>query len=103
MEPDVLHYIPVRVPFGFDDLLLCLLGRGLPAFTFPHNGTWLDIGRVEDFQSAQDLAWDDQQPAYETVVDHHPGYPHASIRNGETNGHTGNGQILDDQLPRNVA
>ncbi len=71
MEPDVLHYIPERVPFGFDDLLLCLLGRGLPAFTFPHNGMWLDIGRVEDFQNAQDLAWDDQQPAFEVMVENH--------------------------------
>jgi NDP-sugar pyrophosphorylase family protein len=69
MEPDVLHYIPERVAFGFDDLLLCLLGRGLPTFTFPHEGMWLDIGRVEDFQKAQDLAWDDQQPAFEIIVE----------------------------------
>jgi NDP-sugar pyrophosphorylase family protein len=55
------------VPFGFDDLILCLLSRGLPVFTFGHNGMWMDIGRVEDFQSAQELVWDDQPPAFEIV------------------------------------
>jgi NDP-sugar pyrophosphorylase family protein len=68
MEPEVLDYIPHGVPFGFDDLILCMLGRGVPAFTFVHNGLWLDIGRVEDFQNAQDLAWDDQPPAFEMVA-----------------------------------
>jgi mannose-1-phosphate guanylyltransferase len=68
MEPSVLDYIPSRVPFGFDDLILCLLGRGLPAYSFVHDGLWLDIGRVEDFQSAQALAWDDQPPAFEAVA-----------------------------------
>jgi NDP-mannose synthase len=67
MQPKVLDYIPQGVPFGFDDLILCLLSRGLPAFTFGHNGMWMDIGRVEDFQSAQELAWDDQLPAFEIV------------------------------------
>ena len=67
MEPEVLDYIPHGVPFGFDDLILCMLSRGLPAFTFGHNGMWMDIGRVEDFQSAQELAWDDQPPAFEIV------------------------------------
>ncbi len=68
MEPSVLDYIPSRVPFGFDDLILCLLERGLPAYSFVHDGLWLDIGRVEDFQSAQALAWDDQPPAFEAVA-----------------------------------
>jgi NDP-sugar pyrophosphorylase family protein len=67
MEPKVLDYIPTGVPFGFDDLILCMLGRGVPAYTFVHHGLWLDIGRVEDFQSAQELAWDDQPPAFELV------------------------------------
>jgi len=68
MEPEVLDYIPPRVPFGFDDLILCLLGRGIPAYTFTHDGMWLDIGRVEDFQNAQDIIWDDQPPAFEVVA-----------------------------------
>lgn len=68
MQPDVLKHIPENVPFGFDDLILAMLGRGLPAYTFQHDGLWLDIGRVEDFQSAQDLSWDDQAPAFEIVA-----------------------------------
>lgn len=67
MEPEVLRHIPGGVPFGFDDLMACMLGRGLRVNTFPHNGCWLDIGRVEDFQKAQDLAWDDALPAFETA------------------------------------
>jgi mannose-1-phosphate guanylyltransferase len=68
MEPEVLDYIPVGVPFGFDDLMFCMLGRGLPVCTFLHNGLWLDIGRVEDFHKAQELAWDEQSPAFETLA-----------------------------------
>jgi mannose-1-phosphate guanylyltransferase len=67
MEPTIFDYIPAGVPFGFDDLILCMLGRGMPAYTFVHNGLWLDIGRVEDFQRAQELAWDDQPPAFEVM------------------------------------
>lgn len=68
MEPEVLDYVPSGVPFGFDDLALCMLDRGVPVHTFRHNGMWLDIGRVEDFQKAQDLNWDDQPPAFEIVA-----------------------------------
>jgi NDP-sugar pyrophosphorylase family protein len=68
MEPEVLDYIPRGIPFGFDDLILCMLARELPAYTFLHDGLWLDIGRIEDFQTAQALAWDDQPPAFESMV-----------------------------------
>jgi NDP-sugar pyrophosphorylase family protein len=67
MEPSILDYIPRGIPFGFDDLMFCLLGRGLPVRTFLHSGLWLDIGRVEDFHKAQELAWDDASPRYDTV------------------------------------
>jgi NDP-sugar pyrophosphorylase family protein len=68
MEPAVLDHIPSDVPFGFDDLVLCMLDRNIPVFTFRHNGMWLDIGRVEDFQKAQELDWDEEQPAFEMVA-----------------------------------
>ena len=67
MEPDVLAHIPVGVSFGFDDLMSCMLLRGSPVRIFPHHGFWLDIGRVEDFQKAQDLAAEDTPPAFEAV------------------------------------
>jgi NDP-sugar pyrophosphorylase family protein len=68
MEPEVLDYIPPAMPFGFDDLILCMLDKKVPVSTFRHNGLWLDIGRVEDFQRAQDLKWDEQAPAFEIVA-----------------------------------
>jgi NDP-sugar pyrophosphorylase family protein len=66
MEPAILDHIPTGVPFGFDDLMYCILDRGMPVRTFLHSGLWLDIGRVEDFHKAQELAWDDAYPAFET-------------------------------------
>lgn len=67
MEPDVLEHIPMGVPFGFDDLMSCMLLNSLPVRIFPHRGFWLDIGRVEDFQKAQDLAIEDTPPAFEAA------------------------------------
>jgi NDP-sugar pyrophosphorylase family protein len=67
MQPAVLDHIPTGVAFGFDDLILRMLARDLPAHTFIHEGLWLDIGRVEDFQNAQQLAWDSQPPAFQIV------------------------------------
>jgi len=66
MEPDVLDHIPDGVPFGFDDLMVCMMGKNLPVHTFLHQGCWLDIGRAEDFQKAQALGWDEGVPSYET-------------------------------------
>lgn len=66
MEPELLEHIPDGVPFGFDDLMVCLMAKNLPVHTFLHRGCWLDIGRVEDFQKAQELGWDEGVPAYET-------------------------------------
>jgi NDP-sugar pyrophosphorylase family protein len=67
MEPEVLDYIPRGVPFGFDDLMCTMLGKNLQVGSFLHNGFWLDVGQVEDFNKAQKLAWDDQSPAFETA------------------------------------
>jgi mannose-1-phosphate guanylyltransferase len=65
MEPEILDHIPSGVPFGFDDLMYSMLGCGLPVHSFLHDGLWLDIGRVEDFQKAQNMSWDEDVPAYE--------------------------------------
>jgi len=54
MEPEIIELIPEGVPFGFDDLMHSMLGRKLPVYVFKHEGLWLDIGRPEDFQKAQD-------------------------------------------------
>lgn len=67
MEPGVLQYIPSGVPFGFDDLILCLLRREVPVHSYIHEGIWLDIGRLDDFHTAQELDWDVQSPSFERV------------------------------------
>ncbi|MGD0104510.1 MAG: sugar phosphate nucleotidyltransferase [Rhodopila sp.] len=67
MEPSMLGYIPDGIPFGFDDLMFSMLAAEQPAHTFLHNGVWLDIGRIEDFQKAQDLNWDEDTPAFDTT------------------------------------
>jgi mannose-1-phosphate guanylyltransferase len=62
IDPTVLKYIPSGVPFGFDDLMYRVLDEGIPAHIFKHDGLWLDIGRVDDFHKAQEIAWDEQSP-----------------------------------------
>ena len=69
MEPEILSFIPDGVPFGFDNLMHAMLAAQESVSIFQHGGLWLDIGRVEDFQKVQEMAWDEQWPAaYETRV-----------------------------------
>jgi NDP-sugar pyrophosphorylase family protein len=68
MDPAVLERIPTGVPFGFDDLMFQMLEEGASVNVFKHNGMWLDIGRVEDFHKAQDVAWDEQSPAFAATI-----------------------------------
>jgi NDP-sugar pyrophosphorylase family protein len=68
MNPEILERIPSGVPFGFDDLMYQLLEDDTPVNVFKHNGMWLDIGRVDDFLKAQDVAWDEQSPAFAAPV-----------------------------------
>jgi len=65
MEPEILGYIPCGIPFGFDDLVFRMLDVKAPVSTFQHNGFWLDVGRIEDFQKAQELEWDEEAPAFD--------------------------------------
>jgi NDP-sugar pyrophosphorylase family protein len=55
MQPEILEHIPKAVPFGFDDLMYSMLDNKLPIHVYQHNGSWMDIGRPEDFQKAQEL------------------------------------------------
>jgi NDP-sugar pyrophosphorylase family protein len=48
----VLPLIPESAPFGFDELVLALLGAGEQVASFPHDGYWLDIGRPDDYERA---------------------------------------------------
>jgi mannose-1-phosphate guanylyltransferase len=69
MQPEILQHIPSGTPFGFDDLMFRMLEIDAPVNTFQHNGFWLDVGRIEDFQKAQELEWDDEAPAFDVAVD----------------------------------
>jgi len=52
----VLDYVPGDRPFGFDDLMLKLLQEKQRINAYPFKGYWLDIGRPEDFEKAnQDM------------------------------------------------
>jgi mannose-1-phosphate guanylyltransferase len=60
LEPEIIDIIPKGVPFGFDDLMRTMLSHDLPVYVYGHNGFWMDIGRPEDFKSAQ-IAFKDNQ------------------------------------------
>ena len=55
MEPRILEHIPSGIPFGFDNLVNHMLANDLPIYTYQHTGHWMDIGREEDFQRAQEF------------------------------------------------
>ena len=46
---------PRNVPFGFDDLVLDLLGRRPLPRSYGFDGYWLDIGRPDDYDEANDM------------------------------------------------
>lgn len=48
----VLEYVPDDTYFGFDDLMRKLLKSGEKVKIYKHNGYWLDIGRPEDYEKA---------------------------------------------------
>jgi len=50
----ILKYVPDHKAFGFDDLMFTLLDNQIPIHTFPYNGYWLDIGRPDDYEKAND-------------------------------------------------
>lgn len=68
MNPGVLQFIPSGIPFGFDDLMLQMLQDGQVVHVYKHEGLWLDIGRVEDFQKAQATSWEEQSASIEVAA-----------------------------------
>jgi NDP-sugar pyrophosphorylase family protein len=49
----VLDLVPPDSPFGFDDLMNALLEDDRRIATYPFEGYWRDIGRLEDYHGAQ--------------------------------------------------
>jgi dTDP-glucose pyrophosphorylase len=54
LERSVLDYIPNGERFDMTDLLQRLLAAGRPIATYPILGYWLDVGRHEDLEQAQE-------------------------------------------------
>lgn len=50
----VLDYVPQEGPFGFDDLMHTLLAEKETIKVFPYNGYWLDVGRPDDYEKANE-------------------------------------------------
>jgi len=61
MEPEILDLIPKGVPFGMDNLIHSMLDKGEKVNVYQHDGMWMDIGRPEDFEKAQDVFEENRQ------------------------------------------
>lgn len=55
MNRDVVSFIPQGRQFGFDDLMLTLLENNIPVAVETWSGSWLDIGRPQDYETAQKM------------------------------------------------
>jgi len=53
LEPSAYDYIPEGQPFDMTDLMQKLIEAGQPVVGFPIMEYWLDVGRHEDYQKAQ--------------------------------------------------
>jgi NDP-sugar pyrophosphorylase family protein len=51
-EPHVMSYIGYRERLDFPDLVLRLLKSGERILSYPFEGYWMDLGRVEDYEQA---------------------------------------------------
>lgn len=54
MNHKALDYVPTGKPFGFDNLLLTLLEKKQTVNIYPYTGYWLDIGRPDDYERANE-------------------------------------------------
>jgi NDP-sugar pyrophosphorylase family protein len=54
LEPEALAYIPAGRHFDFPDLVHALLADGQKVAGYRSNAFWLDIGRHEDYERAQE-------------------------------------------------
>jgi NDP-mannose synthase len=51
-EPRVLSYIPYNSYLDFPDLVLKLISAGERVVSYPYDGYWMDLGRVDDYEQA---------------------------------------------------
>lgn len=55
MTPEIFPFIPEGTYFGMDHLIKDLLARGVPVAKYELEEYWLDIGRIGDYEKAQDV------------------------------------------------
>jgi len=51
-EPRVLSYIEYGQYLDFPDLVLKLIAAGERVMSFPYEGYWMDLGRIDDYEQA---------------------------------------------------
>ena len=49
---EIMRFVPEEIPFGFDDLMLKLIAEQQDVRAHPFSGYWLDIGRPDDYDRA---------------------------------------------------
>jgi NDP-sugar pyrophosphorylase family protein len=54
-KPGLLDLIPEDTYFGMDTLIKMMIERGMPITHYPIREYWLDIGRLHDYEQAQDI------------------------------------------------
>ncbi len=54
MRPEILDFIPGNTYYGMDSLIKEMLSRNLPVAKFDLREYWLDIGRADDYEKAQE-------------------------------------------------
>lgn len=54
MNRKILDFVPDDQPFGFDDLMITLIQKKQPISIYRFNGYWLDIGRPDDYEKANE-------------------------------------------------
>lgn len=54
MKRKVVDYIPHDKFYNTTDLMKKLIEDGKKVFSYPHSGYWLDVGKHEDFEKAQE-------------------------------------------------
>ena len=58
MNRRMLEFVKPGTPYGFDQLVNAMLAARHPIGRFAHHGVWLDIGRLDDYEAAQnDARW----------------------------------------------
>ncbi len=55
MKPEIFNFIPVNTYFGMDSLIKKMLSEKLPVAKYELDSFWLDIGRLDDYEKAQEI------------------------------------------------